>query len=826
MNIPKFSVNNPVLVNLTMIIIFLLGIYTIMTIPKEAMPQIDLGKFVITVAYPGVAPEEIETLIIDKIEEELADITDIDYISSTAYEGMASIMVNLLPSVDIDKAWNDIGTELDKVKDLPEDASDIMMKNLSMKELKTVCTVAIEGESYTPDALRRIADNIKDDIANVKFVSKVEMKGEKNREIQIDIDKNKLEYYGISFNDIENAIKSKNMNLPGGDIKSGKSEILIRTMGEFENLDQIRFLIIRSLPNGAVIRLRDIAEVVDTYEDVNILTRLNGKESINLYVYQNTDGNILDIVSKIRKYVKTIPGKYTDIKAEIVNDASLEVKSNISTLSSSAVLGIFLVFLTLFIFIGWRNAIFAAMGIPFSFLMTFWIMNFFGITINNLSLFALVLILGMVVDDAIVVIENVHRNIEEGMTPKEAAIKGTQEVMWPVIAAVLTTISAFLPILMMEGNMGKFLSEFPKVVMIALAASLFEALFILPSHLADFSKAHDAKAKHKTKNGFYSKLVNKYSIVLKGFLKKRLLSLTILSIVFAISVSTVVLGFVKFEFFPSSTPKTLVIQVKTLPGNSLAQTDSLTYLLEKKILGLEYKRNFETLNSNIGQMQERRNWEESSNYVELRLDLIDADSLTVEVSTIRKDIREYLETIPEVMSYKFSTEAHGPPTGNDVELRVLGDDLAKLQEHSNKIKKVLSGIQGVTDIEDSFDAGKKEMRIYPDYDKLAINGMTVAELASFIRIASTGKVVSEFTERSDKYDIRIKLQNDQFENVQDVENLKITTRTGKKIYLKDIVRFEINTSLSQIQHRGGRRMIEITANSGMYSDNGKMKKRT
>ncbi|MCK4980831.1 MAG: efflux RND transporter permease subunit, partial [Candidatus Delongbacteria bacterium] len=522
----------------------------------------------------------------------------------------------------------------------------------------------------------------------------------------------------------------------------------------------------------------------------------------------------------------TIPGTYTDIKAEIVNDASIEVRTNISTLSSSAVLGIILVFLTLFIFIGWRNAIFAAMGIPFSFLMTFWIMNFFGITINNLSLFALVLILGMVVDDAIVVIENVHRNIEEGMTPKEAAIKGAQEVMWPVIAAVLTTISAFLPILMMEGNMGKFLSEFPKVVMIALAASLFEALFILPSHLADFSKAHDDKAKRKTKNGFYSKLVNKYSIVLKGFLKQRLLSLTILSIVFVISVSTVVLGLVKFEFFPSSTPKTLVIQVKTLPGNSLAQTDSLTYLLEKKILGLEYKRNFETLNSNIGQMQERRNWEESSNYVELRLDLLDADSLTVEVSTIRKDIREYLETIPEIMSYKFSTEAHGPPTGNDVELRVLGDDLAKLQEHSNRIKSVLAGIKGVTDIEDSFDAGKKEMRIYPDYDKLAINGMTVAELASFIRIASTGKVVSEFTERSDKYDIRIKLQNDQFENVQDVENLKLTTKIGKKIYLKDIVKFEINTSLSQIEHRGGRRMIEITANSGTYSDNGEMKKRT
>ena len=386
MNIPKFSVRNPVLINLLMVIIFLLGIYTTMTIPKEAMPQIDLGKFLITVAYRGVSPDEIESLIINPIEDELADITDIDYITSTASEGIATIVVNLLPSVDIDKAWNDVATELDKVTDLPEDATTPAMKNLSIKELQTVCTVAIEGDSYSHDALKRISEDIKDDLSRIKFVSKVEMKGERNREIQIDIDKNKLEYYSISFTDIENAIRSKNMNLPAGDIRSGKSDVLIRTMGEFENLDQIRFLIIKSFPNGSVIRIRDIAEVKDTYEDVDILTRLDGKESINLYVYQNTDGNILDIISKIKKYVNKIPENFSDVKAKIVNDASIEVRNNIVTLSSSAVFGLVLVFITLFIFIGWRNALFAAMGIPFSFLMTFWIMHFFDITINNLSL--------------------------------------------------------------------------------------------------------------------------------------------------------------------------------------------------------------------------------------------------------------------------------------------------------------------------------------------------------------------------------------------------------------------------------------------------------
>jgi len=555
MNIAKFSVNNPVLINMVMVIITILGIYYTFTIPKEAMPQIVMGKFVITVAYPGVAPDEIETLIVDKIEDELSDITDIDYISSTAYEGRAVITVNLQTNADVDKAWSDVSRELDKVKDLPDDATDPAMLNISMKELKTACTIAIEGDSYTPDALKKIAEKVKEEVGRIEHVSKVELKGAKNREIQVVIDKTRMEFYNLSFTDIENAIKSRNMNLPGGTVKAGKSEVLVRTIGELEDIDQLKYIIVRSSENGSVVRIKDVAEIKDTYEETNTLTRLDGKNSVNLYVYQNSEGNILSVMDEIEQYVQTIPQKYTDIQAKVVNDGSIEVRTNISTLASSAVFGIILVFFTLYFFIGWRNAIFAAMGIPFSFMMTFWIMQYFDITINNLSLFALVLVLGMVVDDAIVIIENVHRNIEEGKDPKTAAIDGTKEVIWPVIAAVMTTIAAFLPLLMMEGNMGKFLSVFPKVVSIALAASLFEAIFILPSHLADFAKPNTHKS-HK-ENKFYKKMVEKYSLLLIGFLKRRALSVSVLVVALLLSFAGIITGLVKFEFFPASTPSTL-----------------------------------------------------------------------------------------------------------------------------------------------------------------------------------------------------------------------------------------------------------------------------
>lgn len=817
MNLPKFSVRNPVLINMVMIIIFILGIFYIYDIPKESMPQIEWGRFIISVTYPGVAPDEIETLIIQEIEDELADMTDIDYISSTAYEGRAVIFVNLMPNTDIDKAWGDVSRELDKVRGLPEDATDPYMQNMSMRELKTVCTIAVEGETYTPDGIKRICEELKADLAKIEYVSKVEIKGAKTREIRIEPDLNKMEYFNISFTDIENAVRSKNLNLPGGTVIAGKSEVLVRTMGQFESVDQIEYVVLKAFDNGSLLRVRDIAKVVDTYEDMNVKTRLDGKESLNLYIYQNAEGNVLNIIKDIRSYIATVPDKYYNVQARVVNDDSVSVRSNINTLSSSAVLGIILVFLTLLIFIGWRNAIFAAMGIPFSFMMTFWLMQYFGITINNLSLFALVLVLGMVVDAAIVVIENVHRNIEEGMEPKEAAVKGASEVMWPVIAAVLTTVAAFMPLLMMEGMMGRFLNVFPKVVSIALFASLFEALLILPSHLADFSKPH---TKRKSEGHFYKKLVNKYGALLIGFLKRRVLVMSLVIIILFSSFFAVAKGLIKFEFFPKTAPTTLTLQAETFAGTHLEKTDSLTKVIENFVMNMPYQENFKALNSNVGQQQDRAFWDEGTNLIELRLDLIDADSLTVDLNVVTSGIRKFLNSMPDIVSYKFATGRSGPPTGEDVELRILGDDLKKLQDISEKVRSTLALIPGVKDIDDDFDVGKKEMKIFPDFDRLALYGVGVSELASFIRTASVGKVISDYSERSDKYNIRVILPENQFDTVEKVRNMKMNTRTGKKIVLKDVAEFKISNTISRISRRDGKRTVTITANVGEYTQDG------
>lgn len=825
MNIPKLSVKNPVLVNMITVIVFILGMFVINSMPKEDMPAIEMGKFVITVVYPGVSPEEIEKLVVNKIEDELSDLSDIDYISSTAYEGVGTIIVNLLPSADIDQAWSDVNAELDKVKDLPEDANDPTIQNISIRDMKSVCTVSISGD-YDDNSMRELADDLKDDLNRIDFISKVEVKGAREREIHLKADRYAMEKHGISFNQISSAVTGRNLNVPAGDVKAGDEEYIIRTMGEFEQVSELEFIPLKADKFGNIIRLRDVAEVFDTLEDEDVITKIDGKKSVNLYLYQTSDGNILSIMDNVKQYLNGAKKRYSGIEMRIINDESIEVKSNISTLSSSALLGIVLVFICLFIFIGWRNALLAAVGIPFTFLITFIAMDYLGLTINNLSLFALVLVLGMLVDDAIVVIENVYRHLERGMAPKEAAVKGTTEIMWPVIAAILTTISAFMPLLMMEGNMGKFLSTFPKVISITLLASLFEALFILPSHLADFSKQKKVENVNKSaaeEHKILGAMLRVYRRILKALLRHRIITVFVIVIALVLSGSAIVFKLIKFNFFPKTSAKTLVMQVELAKGTSLEATTQLSEEIEKYLLKLEEKSDIESINTNIGSMQVGRRWEEGTNYLEMRIDLLDADIRTYDQEVIKSKVRKYLSRKPEISSYKFSEESHGPPAGNDVELRLLGDDLDKLETLTSQIKAVLQTIPGVKDIDDDLAAGKKEIKMIPDYDKLAIYGLTVSEVAYYVKVATRGATVSKFRKGGEEYDIILSYKDNQVDEVKDLENLKIRSNTGTVIALKEILNFKIESGLSEINHRAGQRQVSIEATCATYFDQNKGK---
>jgi len=821
MSLAKFSVDNGVLINMIMIIVFIFGLYTMINMPKEEMPAVDFGSFYIMVSYRGVSPAEMETLVVKKIEDQLTDLEDVDYITSTASEGRATIYIQMDPKADIDKAWNELNTEMDKVNDLPEDADDPFLLQLNMREINEICTVTLGGE-LSDNALRELADDFKDEVLELDYISKVEIAGTRDRQIWIDSNINKLKEYGISLNDLANAINMRNMNAPGGSIKVGYAEFLIRTMGEFDNIEQISELVVSVDESGQSVRIEDVATVRDTLEEAITMSKLNGKKAVTVDIFKKADGNIISVMEEVYKKTSDFENRMDGLSVEVRNDGSIRVKNSISTLGNNAIMGIILVFIVLWIFIGWKNALFAAWGIPFSFLLAFILMRQFDVTLNNLSLFALILVLGMIVDDAIIVLENIHRYREMGFNLKEAAIKGTQEIAWPVVAAVATTIAAFMPLLMMEGRMGRFMSVFPIVVSMALFGSLFESLVILPSHTAELGgkKNFDRKKKeHK----LHEWLVRKYRKAIKKVLKRRLL--TILALIGAMLISILILftGLVKFQFFSRGLPRIVVINLETPTGTSLEKTDEVVTKVENFILNMPEKADIESVVSTVGQYSENhRNLVETRN-ANVKIDLVELDDMQFTHNQIKNRIRKYLTTLPGLYTFQFKDgERGGPPTGEDIEIRIKGDDLTRLEEIGEYVISEIEKIPGTADLETSFAEGKNEIRILPKHDKLAIYGLNVQAISSLVGYASFGGYISKYRGTGmDEYDIVLRVMDEQIDELSDLENLPIRTRNGDVIALKEVADLEIGSGYAQIEHRDRKRLITVSGSVTTYQENGR-----
>lgn len=823
MSLASFSVKNSVLVNMIVVIIFIAGIYTANTIPKEEMPAIDFGSFVIVVAYPGVSPEQIESLIIDKIEKEIYDVENIDYISSDASEGKAVIFVQMEPDADIEQAWTDVNTELDKVRDLPDDATDPIIIKLNMREVNPICTISLSGE-FSPLTMKDIAEDLQDDILQIDYISKVDVTGKAEREILIECDRDKLEAYGITLDEISGMIKSRNISFPAGTVKEGMSEFIATTTGEYNNTEEIAVTPIRTDIKGDIIRLNRVAAVKDTLQEMNVYSRLNGKTGVFLYVYKKADGNIIDVIEVVKDKIGDYRDRISGLDIALRNDGSINVKRSLNALSTNALLGVVLVFLTLWLFIGWRNALLAAFGIPFTFLFAFILMDYFGITMNNLTLFALLLVLGMIVDDAIVVIENVHRFREMGFSRKEAAIKGTQAIMWPVISAVMTTVFAFVPMIIMQGMMGKFMRYFPIVVSIALLASLFEALVILPSHLSEFAGGKDKAVKKQNK--VLNCIINYYRKLLLIGLKHRVKTVGLVIILLFASFGVLLSGLIKMEFFPSGNPQTIVLRTQMPNGTDLDNSAVMTDKIENYIRTMKEKEDITNIVTTVGQMVKNHRLDQKTNYAELRIDLADAEDMKFSNDEIKASISSFLENEPNIISYEFGTVQAGPPTGKDVELRINGDSFDDLRIISAEIQSELSKIEGVTAISDNFTKGKSEFKIYPDPEKCAYHGITAAAVASFLRTAVTGSEVSELAVHNEETKIRLKLKSDQSDEIEDIKKLYMRSPKGYTVALKDIVDFRIEPGVAQISHWNKKRTITVSAEVTFYDLDGRRAKRS
>ncbi|MCP4725713.1 MAG: efflux RND transporter permease subunit, partial [bacterium] len=441
MILAKLSVKNPVFVNLLMVTIIVMGLVSLIDLPRELMPEVAFHWGFVAVSYNGVAPEEIEKLIAIPIEDELTDIEHVKMITSTCTEGLVQIMIQFdnISDDEFDKQYQEIKSKVTGMRDLPEDADDPYFMDFGSDDFMPMVNVVLSGDLPEVE-MKNIAEDLKREIENIKNIAKIEFSGVREREIWVEVDPERLYSYNLALDHVVSAIAMKNMNLPGGTLKVGRAEYMLRTMGEVNNAEELEKIIIRrSLSEGGIL-LSDVATVTDTLEKPENYARLNGENSITLSISKKPAGNVINLVEEIQKLVDTKNRILPEgVKLELVNDVSKSVDQILSVLESNAVMGLVMVLIVLWIFLGWRNALMAALGIPVTFMATFIFLKATGNSLNGTSLFGMVLVLGIIVDDAIIVIENCYRYIQKGLKPHIAAVIGTTEVMAPVFAATGTT---------------------------------------------------------------------------------------------------------------------------------------------------------------------------------------------------------------------------------------------------------------------------------------------------------------------------------------------------------------------------------------------------
>ena len=618
----KFLIQRSILGNILTVAVVVLGIVVMSGMKREAFPNINFDIVVITVIYPGASPQEVEKLITIPIEREVKSIDGIKKSSSTSIENRSAISLTLEPELE-DKAVviQEIKDAVDIAKiDFPEDTEDPVVTEVKTSR-QGVLEIALSGPEETMDEfkLRKYAERLSDKIELLEDVATVSRRGYREREIHVEVFPDKLEFYNISADEISTALRNRNLNLPGGNVIDQGKEYGIRTIKEFQNLDEIRNLTVRANDLGGTVKIKDVAFVRNDFENKELIEKAGGTEAIILTVLKKEAGDAIDLVDSVYSLIEEFKKTAGDgLTISTFNDLAFYVKRRLKVLVGNVSIGMVLVVISLFFFLGWRVSLMVALGIPFSFAITFLVMNYVGISVNLLSMFGLVIVSGMIVDDAIVVGENIYRHIENGLPPVQAAIVGAQEMLVPVFGAITTTMIAFTPLMFMGGIMGKFVWIIPAGVVIALAASLFESFFILPAHISDISKGdptlsvnrHKRKASarprrldaislkmKKIETSIMENLKKVYLPALKACLRHRYLVMMTVLLLFILSVFLIrQIGFI---LFPKQGIEILLIRADSASGVSLEEMNQRIKPIENAVLNLE-ENELDSFSSRVG----------------------------------------------------------------------------------------------------------------------------------------------------------------------------------------------------------------------------------
>jgi len=812
--LPRFSVKNSLLVNLLSVLIVVAGILAIVGVQREAFPNVAYDMVTVQTFYPGSTPQEVEKLITIPIEDELNEVDGIDEMHSASIEGMSMITIQLDPDApDKRKIVNDIQRAADRTQDLPEEAEEPLVEEIETRD-HPIMIVSLMGEDIWE--VQRTAKRLEELLKDLSGVSSVRKEGWRDTQIWVEVDPKKLAAYHLSLDEVTRALAARNMNLPGGKLYVGREQHVIRTIGEFETPEEVKAVIIRGNDAGNWLTVGDVAEIRYALEESEQWTQMNGKRAVNLVVVKKEKADTLRLAKRVQDFTQAFGTRLTNgVEVLALEDLTLTyVRRRLGILLNNLSVGIVFLTIVLVFFLSPRMALLTAFGIPLAFFVALLLLPTMGQTINLLSLFGFIIVLGMLVDDGIVVAENSFRYLEQGIPPREAAIRGSSEVMAPVSATILTTIAAFAPLMFMTGLIGRFVMVIPLTVIIALLASWVESLLILPSHIADFSGAHRwAKAGKVfgSRQRWFKNLRHSYMRLLKLAFRMRWWVLAAFCVALVVTVFFAA-KVMRFSLFPPVGAQTFFVRAEAPAGTSLEELSEKIRPFEEALLGVP-KEDLSHFVTQLGMHRERIAdpfTRRGTNLAQIQAYLPSSRSRRFSADEIAERIRKQVGEI-EGLEVSYELLRPGPPVGKPIEVRIRGEELGTLQEIAGECQAFLGQISGVQDVRDDYEPGKPEYRISVDAKEAQRAGLRVRDIARTVRAAYEGVEATTIKRTDEEIDVLVRFPEASRWDLDSLKDLYVENPAGHLVPLTRVVSTAQAPGLSFIKHLDRRRVITVSA---------------
>jgi multidrug efflux pump len=835
-----WALNNKNTVVLLAIILIAFGIYSYRSLPKELFPEIVIPTVMVQTLFPGNPPIDIENLITRELEKEIESVNGIKYMTSVSNQDVSNIFVEFNTNVDIKTALQDVKDAVDKAKkELPDDLLDEpMVTDIDLSEFPII-NINLSGD-YSINELKMYAEFLEDEIESLSEISGVEITGITDREIKIHVDQHKLNAFELSFNDIENAIKSENTSISGGDIRTGFDRRAVRITGEFSSVKEIEDIIVKH-ENMHIVYLRDVADVSFGFMEAESYARLNHQPVVSLQVVKKSGENLLNATSKIftilnqARETKALPA---DLVVTLTNDQSEQIKLQLSNLENSMIMGIIFVVFVLYFFLGTRNAMFVGIAIPFSMFISFMVMGIMDFQVNMIVLFSLILALGMLVDNAIVVVENIYRFVDKGYSTYEAVKQAVGEIAMPIISSTATTLAAFFPLIFWDSIMGEFMKFLPLTLIIVLLSSLFTALVIIPVISSSFIVRSDQEKAPSLKRNlivsaimlafsalFYLNGVNilgsllaifaligiahalfldrfarwfqnvllvwvekKYLIILGFALKSWNPLLIVLGTVFML-ISTIAFYFLSsptVEFFPEGEPKYINIMAELPLGTDIDATDSVLRVVEKDVYRLIEPESaiVKSVLTNIGKgavgeddgFTGRGGGPNRGLITVTFLDF--QDRMGISTPQVLKRLSDSLIGVYPGVLLTVDMQNEGPPVGKPINIEISGREFDKLLFLTDTITSLIgeANIAGIEGLQIDLDVGKPELNVMIDRNRARRYGLSTGQIGNTIRTALFGLEISSYKIGEDEYPIMLRMKDDYRYNLASLLNQRVTFR--------------------------------------------------